>query len=492
MKNYLIIMLVIMPTLIASYAQAVTVAVFPVEDLSEGRNGVNFTLTDFLQQNLQERGIDVIPRDTIISFMSRNRIRWLGFLGTSHIYQVRDDLGADFVLFGTVSQRQELPLAAFGMVLTLVRTSDARTVWTEVGGVSKADISNFLAIDEPESIDDLFPVLAQQLLSSWPAVLEVTGQNPCIVIESTRLSPQHVKPGDEVNCAVKIRPPSGGDTISQVLLMVGDDNYLEMVEISPNSYSVVWSAPDGRDGFLPVSLVLRCQSGRTLVFFVGNYQIDTSSPKLSLKVAGKRVNNFIAFNDRLPITPVWLDPEPLSRWSLFIQSMTGQVMAGTENKGALPNRFVWKGQRPDGHKAEDGIYEIVLKVWDRANNPSVATQKVFLKSNPPNPRINAAVGNENLIVTLDSENAIPVDFWSAEIMYSDGEVLLQSQGSDLPVDILIPFPSPSDSRKLECFVNMKDVLGNKVQKKIDNLMQLVTVEDNAPEPPKQQEWVPEF
>jgi len=491
MKKFLIITLLITITLVASYAQAVTVAVFPVEDLTEGRNGVNFTLTDFLQQSLQERGLEVVPTDTVISFMSRNRIRWLGFLGTSHIYQVRDDIGADFILFGTVSQRQELPLAAFGMVLSLVRTSDARTVWTEVGGVSKADISNFLAIAEPESIDDLVPVLAEQLLSNWPAVLEVTGQNPCFVVETSRLSSQHVKPGDEVSCSVKIRPPAGGETISQVLLMVGDDNYLDMVEVSPNSYSVLWAAPD-RQGILPVSLVLRCHSGRTLVYFIGTYQIDTSSPKLTLKVAGKKVNNFIAFNDRLPITPVWQEPEPLSRWSLFIQNISGQVMAGAENKGALPKRFVWKGQRPDGHKAEDGIYEIVLKVWDRADNPTVSTKKVFLKSNPPIPLLNAAVGNDSLIVTLDSEDEIPVDFWSAEILYSDGEVLLQTQGTDLPVDILIPFPSPSDSRTLEGWICMKDVLGNKVQKKFNNLMQLIAVEDDKLEPPKQQEWFPEF
>jgi hypothetical protein len=39
---------------------------------------------------------------------------------------------------------------------------------------------------------------------------------------------------------------------------------------------------------------------------------------------------------------------------------------------------------------------------------------------------------------------------------------------------------------------MKDVLGNKVQKKIDDLMKLVKVEGDKPEPPKQQEWFPEF
>ena len=70
MKRLLIITLLTMTTLIATYAHAVTVAVFPVEDLSEGRNGVNFTLTDFLEQNLLEKGVEVIPTEKIIAFMS--------------------------------------------------------------------------------------------------------------------------------------------------------------------------------------------------------------------------------------------------------------------------------------------------------------------------------------------------------------------------------------------------------------------------------------
>jgi hypothetical protein len=273
--------------------------------------------------------------------------------------------------------------------------------------------------------------------------------------------------------------------------MVGDNHYLDMVEVSPNSYNVLWPAPD-HVGVLPVNIVLRCQSGKTQVFFVGNYEVDNSAPKLSLKVAGKKVHNFIAFNDRLPITPLWQNPEPLSRWSLYIMNTGGQVLASKEDKGALPKRFVWRGQRAGGYKADDGIYEIVLQVWDRANNPTVATQKVFLKSNPPIPLINAEVGNEGLIVTVDSEDDFPVDFWSAEILYSDGEVVLQTQGSELPVDIIVPFPGPSDSRKIESFVSMKDVLGNKVQKKIDDLMLYVGVDEVELEPPKEQEWVPEF
>lgn len=475
----------------APHAQALSVAVLPVEDLSQGRNGVNFPLTDFLQQSMTERGLEVIPSDRVITFMARNRIRWLGFLSTSHICQAKQDLGADFVLLGTVSQRQDLPLAALGMVLSLVRTSDARTIWTDVGGVSKADVSNFLAIDEPENIDEILPVLTRQIMNSWPSVIEEAEGSPGMFVETSRLEPMHAKPGDEVRCNVRLRPAIGNDKLSQVLLMVGDDNYLEMRENQANMYSVSWFAPD-RDGSLPVSLVLKYGSGGMKVFFVGNYQVDNSAPKLSLKIVGAKVNNITAFNARLPVIPVWQDPEPVSRWSFSIQNLNGEIMAGVEGTGAIPPRFVWKGQRPDGRKAEDGMYEIILKVWDRADNPTVATQKVFLKGNPPTPVINAETDMDSLVVRLDCEDEIPVDFWTLEILYSDGEVLMQSQGNELPADISVPYPSSGEARKLECSASVKDVLGNKVRKKISDLMQLVVPHEEESGAAKQDEWVPEF
>jgi hypothetical protein len=44
--------------LCASSAGAMTVAVFPVEDLSEGQNGVNFALTEYLSERLEAMGLD--------------------------------------------------------------------------------------------------------------------------------------------------------------------------------------------------------------------------------------------------------------------------------------------------------------------------------------------------------------------------------------------------------------------------------------------------
>jgi len=106
----------------------------PVEDLSQGPNGVNFAVTEYLERAIAARGLEVVSQNAVISFMARNRIRWLGFLDTYHILQARKELGVDLILLGTVTQRQESPCAAFAMVLSLIRTSDARTIWSDVRG----------------------------------------------------------------------------------------------------------------------------------------------------------------------------------------------------------------------------------------------------------------------------------------------------------------------------------------------------------------------
>ena len=87
---------------LASVANALTLAVFPVEDLSQGHNGVNHELTSYLSWDMDRRGFDVISSDAVISFMGRNRVRWLGFLDTRHILLAKEELGADLVLFGTM------------------------------------------------------------------------------------------------------------------------------------------------------------------------------------------------------------------------------------------------------------------------------------------------------------------------------------------------------------------------------------------------------
>lgn len=480
-----------MALLVAAKAGAVTIALLPVEDLSQGRNGVNFPLTDFLRQSFEKKGFDVIPSQDMIAFLARNRLRWLGFMETSHIFQLREELGADLVLYGTVSQRQELPMAAIGMVLTCVRTSDGKVIWTEAGGRSKADISNFLAINEPRNMDDLLPFLAGDLLKNWPASIEQNAGKQCSLVEKTTLSPRFVKPGDKVQFTTTLCLAGGEEAPAQVLLMVGDDNYLELVENAENNFSISWFAPDW-NGSLPVSLVLVYPSGEKQVFYAGSYQIDNSSPKLVLKVKGLDVHDIPTFKESIVIVPLWQAPEPISRWTLQVRNLAGETVAGSEGNGNLPKRFTWKGKRQDGRNAEDGVHEIIVQVWDRADNVATAISKVFLRNNPPRPKVTASLGTDAIEVELASEDGFPVNFWSAEVMYTDGEVLQQQQGEKLPAAFRVPNPGKSEGRKLECLIVMKDVLGNRAQQKIEDLMQFVHPEEQAETEKQQEEWIPEF
>lgn len=488
----LIVPLLVLLVLAATPVHAMKVAVLPVEDLSQGRNGVNLPLTEFIRQRFEKKGFSVISTAEMIAFLAKNRIRWLGFMESSHLFQLREEMGVELVICGTVSQRQELPMAAIGMVLTCLRTADSTVIWSEAGGRSKADVSNFLAINEPSSMDDLLPLLADDLLKNWPESIAPATGKQCSLIEKTTLTPRFVKPGDKVQCSVTMCLAAGEEAPSEVLLMVGDDDYLALDEQVENTYTVSWFAPDW-SGTFPVSLVLQYPSGAKQVYYVGSYQIDNSAPRLVLNVTGVEMENAVTFKESVVVIPLWQAPEPVSRWTFKATNRDGETVASSEGSGNLPNRFAWRGKRQDGRRADDGVYEIIVQVWDRADNLATATRKVMLRNNPPRPTIAAALAGDDIAIELGNEDDFPVGFWSAEVMYADGEQVLRDQGGQLPATLRVPRPNKTEARKLECLIVMKDVLGNQAQKKIENIMQLVNPEDaEAEKADKQDEWVSEF
>ena len=80
----------------AQIASALTLAVVPIEDLSQGVNGVNYEATEYLSWDMDRRGFDVIAKEQVILFMARNRIRSLGFLDTRQILLVNEEQDAGY------------------------------------------------------------------------------------------------------------------------------------------------------------------------------------------------------------------------------------------------------------------------------------------------------------------------------------------------------------------------------------------------------------
>ena len=152
-------------------AGARTIAIFPVEDLSRGLNSPNFEITNYLVNVFSAKDMDVAAEHDIISFMAAERIRWLGYLETDQILKVKNALGANLVLLGTVTQQRDKNSPTFGLSLQLIRTRDAKTVWSASDGLSLAQTQKLLHLNEPATLKELWPILVSNVMSEWPREL---------------------------------------------------------------------------------------------------------------------------------------------------------------------------------------------------------------------------------------------------------------------------------------------------------------------------------
>ena len=153
----------------ASIARSQTIAVFPVDDLSLGINSFNMLVTRYLSYKTAAKGLNVIQEQDVIAFMASKRIHWLGYLDTENILQTKETLGADLILFGTIIVEKQS--SSYGLILNMVRTIDAKTIWTSSGGLSLADNQHLLGLNRPTKLEELWPILVNNVLASWPADL---------------------------------------------------------------------------------------------------------------------------------------------------------------------------------------------------------------------------------------------------------------------------------------------------------------------------------
>ena len=150
-----------------SMASAQTIAVFPFDDLSLGSNSPNMEVTRYLADKMASKGLNVIQEQDIINFMASIRINWLGYLSSENIMLTKEAMGADLVLLGTIISKKRS--SSYGLILNLVRTLDAKTIWTSSDGLSLVETQHLLGQNQPSTMDELWPILVNRVLAGWPA-----------------------------------------------------------------------------------------------------------------------------------------------------------------------------------------------------------------------------------------------------------------------------------------------------------------------------------
>ena len=88
-------------------ASALSVALFPLDDLSNTYNSSDQGMTDVLRLEVARQGLTVIPAARVEAFMATHRIRHLGALQGQDVVATASELNTDLVLLASLCQQSQ-------------------------------------------------------------------------------------------------------------------------------------------------------------------------------------------------------------------------------------------------------------------------------------------------------------------------------------------------------------------------------------------------
>ncbi|MDH3392365.1 MAG: hypothetical protein OEL66_00025 [Desulfobulbaceae bacterium] len=475
-------------------AEGVKIAIFPLQDLSQGDDGVNWPLTDQLSHDLAEKGMEIVSRQAVVSFMVRHRIRTLGQLEAYYIRAAKKELDVKLILIGSVCQKKEQPGPALALVVYLLRTEDGKTTWANTADLCCADTRRLLGINEPKTIEDLYPLLISNILSSWPTDVKAQAKKLFSVdLESAWLRPTYLRSGHDAQCSVHLRSTWLPQNQPDVVLKIGEQLVPLTESTGTDYYEFSWKAA-GPDGRYPVSLVTSWPDGHKQSLLLGSYFIDNKPPGLKLRLKGILINDKITFRNRLSIIPIMTDREPLNRWQITFKDGKGETLLSQDGSGIPPERLFWRGNAANGKPFPDGDYRIIMKIWDRAGNTAEDAQWVTVLRTKPEVSIKATLAGDEVIIDLGHTGQTPISYWRLNLRDKDGIGFAFKDGDLLPTTIHLPLSAENRQQKIKGSLMVRDVLGNQSQIKIDDLLSLAKQEDKDVTTPKDSNdaWVDEF
>ena len=441
--------------------QASTIAVLPVEDLSQGANGLNFAMSQTLADILAQKGFQVSSRDDVVSFMVKNRVRWLGSLSSPYIRRLHSQLQVDYLLLGSISQQQTAPPFAINLNLQLIRTKDCRIIWSSTTEESDVNKVSLLALSNQRDKEEIEHQVATEALATIPSKsLRERTPTPLPYIESVRLEPTILRPGEQVRCRIKLSTTESDSDQARVEIYAGEQIISTHYDSQAKSYIGSWLSAQNNQKYSVTAIISNGgQTSREII--IGNYRVDGTPPKLSLNVKGQELDGLVILQKQVKIIPTLEHPEKIARWQLTVHAPDGREIVSETGRSKLPPQFSWWGQEQNGNQVRDGYYAIQLSLWDRAGNEASSKESIRVYRAKPDISIAMEKQAHSLAVALNYKGEIPLAYWRLQIRDQDGMLIAERSGSEKSNKILLPVKMAAQS-SLNYRIYAQDMLGNTV------------------------------
>lgn len=477
--------------LCAGNSSGSTLAVFPLLDLTRDANGVNFMLTESVRNEALEDGYEVIPDNEIIDFMVRNRIRTLGTLSSYELTQLRKELGAEFAMVGTVCQLGDMPTAKISLSLQLIRTSDEKIIWAKTSDLHEDDLISLLALNNPETMNDLFLEYFSTIFDTLPQNAENTGSiPPSVNLIFIDMRPLYVKPGEKIEVTARFYSTVAVDNLPNFHLELDGNRHEVTVDDDAHFITTSFLARE-KSGSYNIELVAEFPSGDRQVLRLGEYTVDAAVPELSLNLLGTQIDDNLYFSRDLTIMTKLIVPEMLSMWEVVVYDEVGDAIVTQSGEGQVPQKIFWNGRDDNRDLVSDGRFKIVFTVWDRAMNKGQAEEFVYHRHLKP--EIFFYVDRVEDTVTVDLENQIdyPLVYWFAKVYKKSGNLVTSQVGEKLPPALEFKVDGMSETENLELIFAAQDVYGNNSYISIPDFLNLGKKEIQQDVVPESQ-WLENF
>ncbi len=459
------------------FSQVGRIAVLPLEDLSQGANGLNLAITRQVRESMASKGFSMMDHEEVISFMVKNRVRWLGHLSSQYIRRLHDECGVGYLLLGSVNQRREKRPFALGLTLQLIRTGDAQIIWASSAELCGADEIGLLGLSDPQGMAEMEAMVVDKALLTIPENLH--HGRPLDIrdrIESVFMEPEILKPGDMVHCRIKLgaSPASLFDTSVSIFV---DERIVEALYYKgENSFVASWPAAFKNQRY-PVSIAISRPGTGDQEVLVGSYLVDGQVPAVALHLKGQELNGIIVLQKKVTIMAVMKNPEPIRRWLMTVRDENGVEIMADDGQDGLPPRFSWWGQAQNGALVVDGFYTIDLTVWDRAGNSASAEQAIRVIRQEPKMELAMKEQENSLALNLEYDGEIPLAYWRLEIQNQDGDIISESSGTEDTASLMLPLATIGD-QNISYRLYAQDMLGNRLRR---DVVALVPVEEKEKE-----------
>ena len=448
----------------AADATAYSVAVLPVADLSQGRDGVDFAITSQLVKQLRQQGLDIIETPRVIEFMTEHGIRRCDEIDSFSGRKMALSLKCDSLLLTTLYRRSSTTDQST-IILTLLHGKNGQPVWSKIVSGHLNDTQPLFGIGQNKEVSKLQARqifnLARQLTRELPTLPEVHTQDLSQVqVADIRLSPPLTRGGDPVRCRVKV---NFLESEPNSLRLNGGQQTIELQKTNiPHVYTGTFISRI-EEGDQNISLSASWSPQKT----------ETTNNLTSYRVANNPVQLFLdfhnsyqlgdihAFSNAITIIPRMEPQRQLELWRVTVRNEQGETVFSETQYTALPNAMHWGGINSNRQQLNAGYYSLALTVRDIAENETRITTELYLQT-ADTKMVNIKQHNERghswLEIRPSEAMLIPIDNWILILETEQGDRLLTRKGSRLPATVTIS--TKIAQQNPDCHFQVLDKLGN--------------------------------